>query len=47
MAAFGILLVKARYMAIAVTFEASLYLYGGIMGFVDKDLRFLQKAISI
>jgi hypothetical protein len=43
----GILLAETRYMAIAIAFEASLYLCGGIMGFVDEDLRFLQEAISI
>jgi hypothetical protein len=37
----GILLAKARYMAVAVALEVSLYFCGGIMGFVDEDLRFL------
>ena len=37
----GILLVETRYIAVAVAFEASLHLYGGIIGFVDEDLRFL------
>ena len=41
MAAPGILLVETRYIAVAIAFETSLHLYGGIIGFVDKDLRFL------
>ena len=43
----GILLVETRYIAVAIVFEASLHFYGGIIGFANEDLRFLQKAISI
>ena len=41
MAALGILFAKTRYMAVAVAFEASLHFCGGIIEFVDEDLRFL------
>ena len=46
MAAPSILLVEIRYMAIAVALETSLHLCDRIIKFVDKDLHFLQKAIS-
>ena len=46
-AVLGILLAEARYMAVAVAFETSLHFCGGIIGFTNEDLRFLQKAISI
>jgi hypothetical protein len=41
MAVSGILFAKARYMAVAVAFEASLHLCGKIIGFANEDLRFL------
>ena len=47
MAAPSILFTKARYIVVAVALETSLHFYNGIIGFVNEDLRFLQKAVSI
>ena len=41
MAVPSILLVEMRYIAVAIAFETSLHLCGGIIGFADKDLHFL------